>query len=297
MSTVAPLSSLQASRHGRDFGVFHKPKIRPLFTTLTQKASPSYQSLSGIYVDPLKKRRSWHYKGTTTNTDPRLPELVIEDAWDAYDALRKAGKAKPMFFANDRGTTFTDIESFAAALECDVGLFDQSYADSEGEKDDSDTDPVVLKRKEIRNRKTAEAVKLVLDHTPLWKDRHLVRNWTPSEEGAHLMSIQTKARIDTEGEGMKELSKDNKPGSTAFRPPLGIAVARVPLPRILYTICLAVCGSARVCVDENKGIKHPQRPSNPRDTEKARSRQHDVYEHLRVTLSHWSHQFQNVEWA
>ncbi|KAF8217220.1 hypothetical protein K438DRAFT_1441950, partial [Mycena galopus ATCC 62051] len=49
-----------------------------------------------------------------------LVEHECKDARDAYDALRKAGKARPLL-PSSSGVS-TDVESFAAALENDDNL-------------------------------------------------------------------------------------------------------------------------------------------------------------------------------
>ncbi|KAJ7868203.1 hypothetical protein B0H14DRAFT_2346654, partial [Mycena olivaceomarginata] len=49
-------------------------------------------------------------------------ERECKDARDAYDALRKAGKAKSLLPGMDNTRASKDVEDFAAALEGDVNL-------------------------------------------------------------------------------------------------------------------------------------------------------------------------------
>lgn len=138
-------------------------------------------------------------------------EHECKDGRDAHDALRKAEKGEPLLPDNDGGTSSADVESFVAAMEGDAGLEDGLSDNESEEPEEQSSDPVSLRNKELKNRATEKEVMLVLDRTELWRDRHLICTWTPSEEHTFITTDTTKAQIAQQSEKMSVLAKDKRP--------------------------------------------------------------------------------------
>ncbi|KAJ7860204.1 hypothetical protein B0H14DRAFT_2576705 [Mycena olivaceomarginata] len=134
-------------------------------------------------------------------------EHECKDARDAYDSLRKAGKAKPLLPGNDGGKTLQQMWSHLPPHWKEIQDSKMLYQTMSWES---------LRR--TRTQAIEKAVLLVLDRTQLWRDKHRTCTWTPSEEHTFITTDIAKSRIAQVSEQMGLLAKDKRP---LLKPPSG----------------------------------------------------------------------------
>jgi hypothetical protein len=143
-------------------------------------------------------------------------ECKCKDARDAYDALRKVGKAKPLLTGVEGGRASKDIEDFAAALEGDINLMRDDYTPTEGDVANC-LDHRSLKPQEIKDRATEDVVKRILDSAGIWKDRH-VQSAYSVEDHTYVTTSRVCTRMKEEYKLMSSLGKDKW---ALMKPPQG----------------------------------------------------------------------------
>ncbi|KAJ7887528.1 hypothetical protein B0H14DRAFT_2273039, partial [Mycena olivaceomarginata] len=143
-------------------------------------------------------------------------ERECKDARDAFEALRKAGKAKPLLPSVEGGRASKDVEDFAAALEGDVNLMRDDYTPTEGDMANC-LDHDSLKPQEAKDRATEDVVKRILDSAGIWKDRH-VQSAYSVEDHTYVTTNDVHTRMKEESKLMSSLGKDKRP---LMKPPQG----------------------------------------------------------------------------